>query len=405
MRSRGSSTTTPPVGRRSSSSQWRPSTSTMRSDGTRGKKKREVERILQQLSELIAEHAEQIVESVEIAAEIDFIFAKGRLALDWNAVRPRAQRRRAYRHSEGSPSPHPGRGGPRRRPLGGRFHRAGDHRSEHRREDGGPQDDRAICPDGPSRSSPSGGEGSEVGLFTKIFADIGDEQSIEQSLSTFSSHMANIVPILQEVDTHSLVLLDELGAGTDPAEGSALAIALLEHLIETGCRVAATTHYGALKSLAYTHPQIENASVQFDVETLRPTYRLSIGHAGKSHAFAIAERLGLAPEVIERARRHLSEEEREVENLLGNVEESRVIAEREREEATRLKRHYLELPIGTSTLSSASRRRGRRCSTRPGARRKACSRGLAGRPKSSLGSCARPGGATSRARPQGALAP
>ena len=179
-------------------------------------------------------------------------------------------------------------------------------------------------------------EGSEMGVFSEVLVDIGDEQSIEASLSTFSSHMVTVSEILDTVGPRSLALFDELGSGTDPVEGAALAIAILENTRASGAITAATTHYAELKIFALNTPGVKNASCEFDVETLRPTYRLVVGTPGKSNAFAISKKLGISPDVITRAEALINKDDKRFEDVIDRLEGERIAMERARTEAERI---------------------------------------------------------------------
>lgn len=310
----------------------------------RVREEREIEKILQRLTAAVAEEAEALQTNVDVLGQLDFLFAKAKLAKEWKCSLPRMNDRGYLRIRRGR---HPlipfEEAVPLDVELGGSYH--------------------VIIITGPNTGGKTvtlktigllsvmamaglfvpAEDGSELCVFDGVFADIGDEQSIEQNLSTFSSHMTNIIRIMKQMTPRSLVLLDEIGAGTDPAEGSALAIAILDYIRSIGCRVVATTHYSELKAYAYDQPGVINASMEFNAETLRPTYRLLVGVPGRSNAFAIAERLGLPQRIIEAARGNVTEEDQRVEAMIGKLEEHRIAAEADRMEAERLRRETEEL--------------------------------------------------------------
>ncbi|KJS16074.1 MAG: recombination and DNA strand exchange inhibitor protein [Peptococcaceae bacterium BRH_c4b] len=299
--------------------------------------KQEIARILAELSAAVAARADELSSTMDALGRLDFIMARARYSLKLDAWEPKMLAGPVLDIRQGR---HPLLGGevvPVSIHLGKEF--------------------STVVITGPNTGGKTvtlktvgllalmaqsglhvpAGEGTEMGIFRRIFADIGDEQSIEQSLSTFSSHMRNIVDIIAGAGQESLVLLDELGAGTDPAEGAALAQSILERLHATGARSIATTHYSELKNFAYSTPGVENASVEFDPVTLRPTYKLLIGKPGRSNAFEIAVRLGLEPAIVEKARDFMGAELVKAADLMNNLEKERQQAERDREEADRLR--------------------------------------------------------------------
>ena len=308
------------------------------------KEQAEIEAILASLSELAAQNRESIQYDLETLTELDFIFARASLAMDQKATRPLFNTDGYINIRKGR---HPLIDKDRVVPidihLGKEFH--------------------LLIVTGPNTGGKTvslktvglltlmGQSGlhipaldrSELSIFTEVYADIGDEQSIEQSLSTFSSHMTNVVSFIEKADRNSLVLFDELGAGTDPTEGAALAIAILNYLQKQGIRTMATTHYSELKVYALSTAGVENASCEFDVETLRPTYRLLIGVPGKSNAFAISGKLGLPDFIIDEARKQISQEAESFEDVISQLEESRVTLEREQEEISRYKEEIARL--------------------------------------------------------------
>ena len=304
----------------------------------------EIEVILASLSNMAAQERENLRYNLENLVELDFIFARAALAMDMNATRPIFNTKGYINIRKGR---HPLIDKKKVVPidihLGKEFH--------------------LLIVTGPNTGGKTvslktvglltlmGQAGlhipaldrSELSVFEEVYADIGDEQSIEQSLSTFSSHMTNVVSFIEKADPKSLVLFDELGAGTDPTEGAALAISILNYLQKQGIRAMATTHYSELKVYALSTPGVENASCEFDVETLRPTYRLLIGVPGKSNAFAISSKLGLPSYIIDDAKQQISQEDESFEDVISTLEENRITIEKERMEIARYKSEVEDL--------------------------------------------------------------
>ena len=312
------------------------------------KEQEEIQVILARLSEDTSEYIEEIRTDYRVLTDLDFIFARGQLALSMNARRP-------ILNNEGRIHIRDGR------------HPLLDARKVVPITVTLGEDFSLLIITGPNTGGKTvslktvglftlmgqaglhipAADRSELAVFHQVYADIGDEQSIEQSLSTFSSHMTNIVSFLKDVDERSLVLFDELGAGTDPTEGAALAIAILSHLHQRGIRTMATTHYSELKVFALSTDGVENACCEFDVESLKPTYRLLIGIPGKSNAFAISGKLGLPDYIIDDAKTRLTEQDVSFEDLLTDLENSKRIIEKERDEIQAYKREVERLKTQT----------------------------------------------------------
>lgn len=298
----------------------------------------EIEVILSDLSSQAAVHTSELAADQKIMTTLDFIFAKAKLAMEQNATEPIFNTEHYIQIRKGR---HPLLDKKKAVPIDVRLGKDFDLLVITGSNTGG----KTVSLKTVGLFTLMGQAGlhipaldrSELSIFSEVYADIGDEQSIEQSLSTFSSHMTRVVHILQHADADSLCLFDELGAGTDPTEGAALAIAILNYLHDRGIRTMATTHYSELKIYALSTNFVENACCEFDVETLRPTYRLLIGIPGKSNAFAISSKLGLSDEIINAAKEQISKEDESFEDVIADLEQSRVTIEKEQQEIAEYK--------------------------------------------------------------------
>ena len=306
--------------------------------------KAEIERILADLSAQAGAHTEELADNQKVMTLLDFIFAKAQLAMDMNATEPMFNEEHYIHIRKGH---HPLLEKKKVVPIDIHLGRDFDLLIITGPNTGGKtvslKTVGLFTLMGQAGLHIPAADRSELSIFTEVYADIGDEQSIEQSLSTFSSHMKSIVHILGHADGNSLCLFDELGAGTDPTEGAALAIAILNYLHDRGIRTMATTHYSELKIYALSTSFVENACCEFSVETLQPTYRLLIGIPGKSNAFAISSKLGLSDEIINAAREQIGKEDKSFEDVISDLEQSRLTIEKEQREISRHKEHIRAL--------------------------------------------------------------